>query len=426
MTVAKRTVNVPAKDDTVYTYTGLPQTYSIASSPFYTIENTTQTNAGTYDVAVSLISDNYQWSAVLPEYKFVIKPAQVTITAESHTVKQGDELPAFTYITTGLVNGENLSITVSVTCSATNSETVGTYDIVVSGPANEGNYTYTYKKGTLEVLAEDEAPFIVGNDDKLGWDAVSDAIDDAGEGENIKVDMNGATVVPGDVIEKVREKDIDISFELDNGCIWTIDGSTVTDGEINNINFGTTVEDENNPLNNIPVDVINNITGEKETIEVNLIYSGAFGFIAVLKANLGSDNAGYYANLYYYNPTTGKLEYMCADVIASNGEAELTFTHASDYLVVIDDEDLGKVKEDTNTNTNTGNNTNTNTGNNNTDNNSATTTPAATNGTVSNNTKVVSPDTGDEGAFWIWMLMLASLLGMAGAIGTKRVSGKKN
>ena len=442
VTVAKRTVNVPAKDDTVYTYTGLPQTYSIASSPFYTIENTTQTNAGTYDVAVSLISDNYQWSAVLPEYKFVIKPAQVTITAESHTVKQGDELPAFTYITTGLVNGENLPITVSVTCSATNSETVGTYDIVVSGPANEGNYTYTYKKGTLEVLAEDNAPFIMGDDGKMGWDAISDAIDNAGASENIKVDMNGATVVPGDIIEEARDKGITISFVLDNGLTWTIDGSTVTDGDISNINFDTTVEDENNPLNNIPVDVINGVTGEKATIEVNLTYSGNFGFTAGLKANLGSDNAGYYANLYYYNPTTGKLEYVCADMIAANGDSELTFTHASDYLIVIDDEDLGKVKEDTNTNTNTGNNTNTNTGNNtntntgnntntntgnnNTDNNSATTTPAATNGTVSNNTKVVSPDTGDEGAFWIWMLVLASLLGMAGAIGTKRVSGKKN
>lgn len=382
-------------------------------------------NAGTAIIKITAVaSDTYAKAEC--EMTVTVKRVAVNIKADSYTVKKGDTLPTFEYDVTGLVNGDTLPIMVSIACTASDTKTKGTYDITVSGVASEGNYTYTYTKGVLEVLAEDEAPFIVGNDDKMGWDAVSDAIDDAGEGENIKVDMNGATVVPGDVIEKVREKDIDISFELDNGFIWTIDGSTVTDGEINNINFGTTVEDENNPLNNIPVDVINNITGEKETIEVNLIYSGNFGFTAVLKANLGSDNAGYYANLYYYNPTTGKLEYMCADMIAANGDAELTFTHASDYLIVIDDEDLGKVKEDTNTNTNTGNNTNTNTGNNNTDNNSATTTPAATNGTVSNNTKVVSPDTGDEGAFWIWMLMLASLLGMAGAIGTKRVSGKKN
>ena len=412
--VAKRTVNVPAKDDTVYTYTGLPQTYSIASSPFYTIENTTQTNAGTYDVAVSLISDNYQWSAVLPEYKFVIKPAQVTITAESHTVKQGDELPAFTYITTGLVNGENLPITVGVSCSATNSETVGTYDIVVSGPANEGNYTYTYKKGTLEVLAEDNAPFIKGDDGKMGWDAIRDAIEAANKGDTIVVDMNGATVVPGDIIELVRDKGVIISFEFDNGLTWTIDGSTVSDGEIGNINFDTTVEDENNSLNNIPIDVINNITGEKGTIEIYLVHSGEFGFTAVLKANLGSDNAGYYANLYYYNPTTGKLEYMCADVIASNGEAELTFTHASDYVVVIDDEDLGKKTpddDDDDDDNGGGNNNNNNT--------------SDTGNTKKEDEKDEVPDTGDAGTLYLWIMMVCAALGMAGVACYERLQ-KRN
>ena len=387
-------------------------------------------NAGTAIIKITAKeSDTYAESEC--EIRVTVKQVAVNIKADSYTVKKGDTLPTFEYDVTGLVNGDTLPITVSVACTASDTKTEGTYDITVSGVSSEGNYTYVYTNGVLEVLAEDEAPFIMGDDGKMGWDAISDAIDDTGEGENIKVDMNGATVVPGDIIEEARDKGITISFVLDNGLTWTIDGSTVSDGEIGNINFDTTVEDENNPLNNIPVDVINGVTGEKATIEVNLTYSGNFGFTAGLKANLGSDNAGYYANLYYYNPTTGKLEYVCADMIAANGDAELTFTHASDYLIVIDDEDLGKVKEDTNTNTNTGNNTNTNTGNNNTgnnntDNNSATTTPAATNGTVSNNTKVVSPDTGDEGAFWIWMLMLASLLGMAGAIGTKRVSGKKN
>lgn len=414
VTVAKRTVNVPAKDDTVYTYTGLPQTYSIASSPFYTIENTTQTNAGTYDVAVSLISDNYQWSAVLPEYKFVIKPAQVTITAESHTVKQGDELPAFTYITTGLVNGENLPITVSVTCSATNSETVGTYDIVVSGPASEGNYAYSYTKGVLEVLAEDEAPFIMGDDGKMGWDAISDEIADAETGDEVVIDMNGATVVPGNIIEEARDKGITISFVLDNGLTWTIDGSTVTDGEIGNINFDTVIEDENNPLNNIPVEVINNITGEKATIEVSLAYSGEFGFTAVLTANLGSENAGYYANLFYYNPTSGKLEFMCADVIAANGEAKLTFTHASDYVVVIDDEDLGKKTpddDDDDDDNGGGNNNNNNT--------------SDTGNTKKEDEKDEVPDTGDAGTLYLWIMMVCAALGMAGVACYERLQ-KRN
>jgi len=180
----------------------------------------------------------------------------------------------------------------------------------------------------------------------MGWDAISDEIADAETGDEVVVDMNGATVVPGDIIEEARDKDITITFVVDEDVSWTIDGGTVADGDIGDINFGTTIESEDNPLNNIPVDVINNITGEKSTIEVNLSYSGEFGFTAVLTTNLSSDNAGYYANLFYYNPTSKELEYVCADVIADDGTAELTFTHASDYLIVIDDEDLGVVKDD--------------------------------------------------------------------------------
>ncbi len=171
-------------------------------------------------------------------------------------------------------------------------------------------------------------------------------------------------------------------------------------------------EDENNPLNNITVNVISNVTGEKETIEVNLAYSGNFGFKAVLTANLGSNNAGYYANLYYYNPITDKLEYMCADVIVSNGEAELAFTHASDYLVVIDDVDLGKdevpdsgkdevIDSDKSEVSNIGNHVVLNTG------------------------SRTMPNTGDAGTIHLWIMLLDSLLGMAGVAGYAKMAKKK-
>lgn len=47
-------------------------------------------------------------------------------------------------------------------------------------------------------------------------------------------------------------------------------------------------------------------------------------------------NAGLFANLFYYNENAGELEFICADEIAEDGTAELTFTHASDYTIVID------------------------------------------------------------------------------------------
>ena len=57
---------------------------------------------------------------------------------------------------------------------------------------------------------------------------------------------------------------------------------------------------------------------------------------------MDAKNAGLYANLFYYNEKTGELEFICADEIAADGTAELTFTHASDYAIVIDTEPMDK------------------------------------------------------------------------------------
>ncbi|MBP3620158.1 MAG: hypothetical protein J6J16_00185 [Lachnospiraceae bacterium] len=317
-------------------------------------------NAGTAIIEIKAASNDIYAEATC-QIKVTVAPKPAYITAKSYIIAEKDELPSvYEYDVEGLVSGEKLSQdmkdSIKAATGVSDSNKTGDYEITITGPTLSGNYSLSYASGKLAILPADEAPFIMGDDGKMGWDAISDEIDDAKAGDEVVVDMNGATVVPGDILEDVRDKDITISFKFDNGLIWTIDGGTITDGDIGNIDFGTTIESEDNPLNNIPVDVINNITGEKSTIEVNLAYSGEFGFTAVLTTNLSSANAGYYANLFYYNPTTKELEYVCADVIAGDGTAELTFTHASDYVIVIDDVDLGNVKEATtpDSNANTG------------------------------------------------------------------------
>lgn len=56
----------------------------------------------------------------------------------------------------------------------------------------------------------------------------------------------------------------------------------------------------------------------------------------MLQINVDSANAGLYANLFYYNEGARRLEFVTDDQIDGNGTAELTFTHASDYVIVID------------------------------------------------------------------------------------------
>ncbi|MGN0328127.1 MAG: LPXTG cell wall anchor domain-containing protein [Lachnospira sp.] len=53
-----------------------------------------------------------------------------------------------------------------------------------------------------------------------------------------------------------------------------------------------------------------------------------------------ASNAGLYANLFYFNEKIGELEFICADEIATDGTAELIFTHASEYVIVVDREPM--------------------------------------------------------------------------------------
>ena len=58
----------------------------------------------------------------------------------------------------------------------------------------------------------------------------------------------------------------------------------------------------------------------------------------MLSIELGKENAGYTASLYYYNESTGELEFICSDEVAEDGTVSLAFTHASDYVIAIDGE----------------------------------------------------------------------------------------
>lgn len=177
-------------------------------------------------------------------------------------------------------------------------------------------------------------PFLRNEDGKEGWDVITDEASQAEEGETLVVDMNGATVVPADVFEEIQGRDITIEFDLGNGITWKVNGQSVQSGNVGDIDFGVKLGADANDT--IPVDVINNITGERMSMNLSLAYDGEFGFQAVLNVNIGSHNAGLFANLFYYNERTGKLEFICAGEIGADGSVDLTFSHASEYTIVID------------------------------------------------------------------------------------------
>ena len=176
-------------------------------------------------------------------------------------------------------------------------------------------------------------PYIKDDSGKEGWDVIKPQLEEAKSGDTVTVAMNGTTVVPKDVIDSIKGKDTTLVLDMGNGLSWKIYGKDITDAT-GDIDFDVTVGADAGK--SIPVDVINNVTGERYSINLTLAYDGEFGFTATLTVNMESKNAGLYANLFYYNEQTGELEFISAGQIDPDGNVELVFTHASDYTIVVD------------------------------------------------------------------------------------------
>ena len=185
--------------------------------------------------------------------------------------------------------------------------------------------------GIAETRPDTGIPFIKDEDGKIGWDVIRAEEEQAQEGSTINVDMNGSVVVPGDIFDSIKGKDITITFDMGDGIIWSVNGKSITIDKAGDIDFSVQTG-----VNTVPVDIVNNVTGERYSIQISLAHEGEFGFTAVLSIGLGRENAGYTASLYYYNKSTGELEFICSDEVAEDGTVSLAFTHASDYVIAID------------------------------------------------------------------------------------------
>ena len=181
-------------------------------------------------------------------------------------------------------------------------------------------------------------PFIQDDTGKIGWEVIRGETAKAKAGDTIVVDMNGATSVPGAVFDDIKGKDITITLDLGNGVSWTIYGKDITADKVSDINFEVKVGTEEKPVNTIPVEVINKVTGERTFVNISLTHDGELGLKAILNINLDPKNAGLFANLFYYNEQYGIMQFIWADDIDEYGTAHLVFTHASEYTIVIDED----------------------------------------------------------------------------------------
>ena len=147
---ALNVVEVPTAVDGLV-YDGTEQT-GVEEGEGYTLEDNTATDAGSY-TATATLADGYIWADGKTEQKTIgwsIAKAQVTVTADNADKLVGTDDPEFTATVKGLFGDDEIDYEVART---NKSEAVGTYDLVVTGDAEQGSYDVTYVDGTFEIRA---------------------------------------------------------------------------------------------------------------------------------------------------------------------------------------------------------------------------------------------------------------------------------
>lgn len=165
--------------------------------------------------------------------------------------------------------------------------------------------------------------------------SVVDAVKTVETGETVTVNMGSATVVPAQVLAAAKGKDVDVKLVMGD-YTWTINGKDVAASNLKDINL-----EVNTDANAIPGKVVKELAGDNPTRQLSLTHNGDFGFKATLTVNLGSEYAGKYGNLYYHD-SDGKMVFRNAGKIHADGSVDLTFSHASDYIVVISDKKMSQ------------------------------------------------------------------------------------
>ena len=166
---------------------------------------------------------------------------------------------------------------------------------------------------------------------------VIEAVNKAKTGSKIRVNLLKTTQIPANVFESIKGKDMNVTFKVSDQASWIINGKDITGNVTAPIDLGLVVG-----TSDIPKQKVTALADGNETIQLSLNYDGVFGFEGILRLSVGKDYSGKIANLYYYNETTGKFEYYQAAQVKEDGTVDFKFSHASDYVIVLNDTDMSQ------------------------------------------------------------------------------------
>ena len=316
----KATTSTTAAGTPAWTYT-----YATADATA-SLDGGLPKTAGTYTVTVKYEDDAHIGT----------KPATLTVSKATPT-----GAPTCTKITTSgkTLADAPLAIGTIAPAGGTLAWDMAATTVVAANTAYGWTYTPA-DTANYKALTGSLTPYAVssgggGGGSSAATPSVSDKaakeLKNAKEGSTVTIDMKGETKLPASVTKEIAGKDVTVELDMGGGMVWSFNGLDVPKGGVS-LDLGVKTGTKT-----IPAKVINALTGETTTIQLQLNHNGPFGMSLKLSVDLGKKHDGLYANLYFYNPKSGELEFQSAGLI-SGGKASWVFDHASDYAIVIDKE----------------------------------------------------------------------------------------
>lgn len=197
----------------------------------------------------------------------------------------------------------------------------------------------------------DRLPFIKpaegteSSDSKKGWEIIKKESENAMEGDTINVDMNGTTIVPGNVLDALKNRNIAMTFDMGNGMIWRVNGKSIAVDKVSDIDFSVKVESMEF-LPDTLAEAVEEADGKYGSYRLYLSHQGEFGFTAVLSFHLEKENAGLYANLVDFQKEGGGMRLIESTQIAEEGAVELAFTGGEDYVIIVSEASMTTSEEE--------------------------------------------------------------------------------
>lgn len=253
--VTKRQVDYPSKDSRVFVYTGKAQTYEVGSNSLYVVSNNVQTNAGRYDVKVSLKDKvHYEWKDGTTDdiyHDFIIH----TLTVEMPSV----DSKSFVY--DGKSHSLQIPSSAYYTVSGNKGTDAGRYEvsIILADKKNyvwENNTTadivtsFSIAKIKVDIPAADNSSFTY-----------------TGEPQTYKIDSSALYTVTGNVQTAAGSYDVKVALNNTRNYEW-IDGST------DNLVYNFYIKSINNPSS---LEIVNIPSISKRTF----VYDGYYHYLAV-------------------------------------------------------------------------------------------------------------------------------------------------